>query len=88
MTSECTVLVFFSNTCIRRRDRQFTMCAIKAKRSCTSSEGSRGVEFGDASLMGGRKSLGLRSMVLATYLMDLVATLVSEDTRKFAPTIK
>jgi len=88
MTSECTVLVFFSNTCIRRSDRQFTMCALKAKRSCTSSDGSRGVEVVDVSLRGGRKPVGLHSMVLATYLMDLVAAVVSEDTKKFAPTIK
>jgi hypothetical protein len=33
ITSVCTVLVFFSNTWIRRSDLQFTMCAIKAKRS-------------------------------------------------------
>lgn len=87
-TSAWTVLILRSNTWIRRSDRQFTICAIKAKRSSVSSGGSRVAGGCGASLRDGRKFPGLRSMMSAADLMYRVAGATSEDVRKFAPTIK
>ena len=87
-TSAWTVLILLSNTWIRRSDRQFTICAIKAKRSSVSSGGSRVAGGWGASLGDGRKSPGLCSMMSTADLMYRVAGATSEDARKFAPTIK